>query len=289
MKQQSVFKKIKLLELNTRRKVNNIFAGEYHSAFKGQGMTFSEFREYYHGDDVRNISWPLMARTNKPYVKIFDEEREHKLMLAVDISGSNKFGSQGHTKANTILHIAALLAFSAEKNNDPVGLLLFSDHVEYFVPCKKGRSQVYRILKHLCDYKARSQSTQLDVAFKYLNGVLKKGTSVFVLSDFLASQFSSSLRQLGRRHDVAAVRIEDPFENCLPGLGLVELEDAETGELVCVDTSSLLFQKNHASLLKNSRQTAQRELQAAAVPVIEVDTQKDFYPPLLQFFKGRHK
>ena len=286
---QDIFKQIKLLELNTRRKVNTLFAGEYHSAFKGQGMTFSEFREYYHGDDVRNISWPLMARTNKPYVKIFDEEREHKLMLAIDVSGSCEFGSRNNSKAQTILSIVALLAFSAEKNNDPVGLLLFSDCVEHFVPPKKGKSHVYRILKHLYDYTGASRRTGLSTAFHYLNGVMKKGSSVFVLSDFLDSQFSQALRHLGRRHDTVALRIQDPFEQKLPSMGLLEFEDAETGELLCVDTSSLLFQKNHASVLQQQSQQAQSELQAAAVPVVEIDTQKDFYPPLLNFFKGRHK
>ena len=208
-----ILKKVKLLEISTRRLVNNLFAGEYHSAFKGQGMTFSEFREYVPGDDVRTISWPVTARAGKPYIKKFDEERELTLMLVVDISGSSQFGSGEYFKGEVMAHLAALLSFSASKNKDAVGLLLFSDQVEHYVPPKKGVSHVHRILRDLYYFKPKSHGTHITLALDYLYGVLKKRSHIFLLSDFMEnSSYDRALKMLHRKHDIVAVVVHDEME-----------------------------------------------------------------------------
>ncbi|MGE3388327.1 MAG: DUF58 domain-containing protein, partial [Bdellovibrionales bacterium] len=207
-----ILKKVKLLEISTRRVVNNLFAGEYHSAFKGQGMTFSEFREYVPGDDVRSIAWALTARAGKPYIKKYDEEREMTLMLAVDVSGSEDFGSRHYLKGEVITHLAALLSFSAVKNKDPVGLLLFSDQIEHYVPPRKGRGQVHRILRDLYYFKPKSRRTSIDTAMTYLQGVLKKKANVFLFSDFFDHGFDRSLSMIGKKHEAVAVVVADPAE-----------------------------------------------------------------------------
>ena len=214
-----VLKKVKLIELSTRKLVNNIFAGEYHTMFKGQGMTFADFREYVPGDDVRAISWPLTAKAGKPYIKKFEEEREMTLILAVDISGSSDFGTGAFFKGEIMTHLAAVLAFSAVKNNDQVGLLLFSDQVEHFVPPKKGRGHVYRILRDLLFFKPKSSQTKMNTALQYLNGILKKRAAIFLFSDFVDEGFDKALRMLGDRHDVVACVVQDMAEDELPDWG----------------------------------------------------------------------
>ena len=236
-----ILKKVKLLELSTRKLVNNLFAGEYHSAFKGQGMTFSEFREYSPGDDIRAISWPVTARMGKPYIKKFDEERELTLMLVVDVSGSENFGTKSYLKGEVITHLAAILSFAAVKNNDPVGLILFSDQVEHYVPPKKGRGHVYRILRDLYYFKPRSKKTKISVALEYLQAMLRKRSTVFIFSDFLDNNYDQALRQIGRKHDLIACVVRDQAEREMPNVGLIELEDAETEEVITVDTSSRSF------------------------------------------------
>ena len=284
-----ILKKVKLLEISTRKLVNNLFAGEYHSAFKGQGMTFSEFREYSPGDDIRAISWPVTARMGKPFIKKFDEERELTLMLVVDVSGSGNFGTQKYFKGETIAHLAALLSFSAAKNSDPVGLILFSDQVEHFVPPKKGRGQIYRILRDLYYFKPRSQKTNINVALDYLQGVLRKRSTVFLFSDFIDSQYDKSLRRLGRKHDVIACVVNDSAELLPPPIGLMEFEDAETGEWMTIDTSSPAFQKSYK--LKSDQLIQEREQQLRKSQVAKIDflTGEDFVDPLIQFFKKRNK
>ncbi len=282
-------KKVKLLEISTRKIVNNLFAGEYHSAFKGQGMTFSEFREYVPGDDVRSIAWPLMARTGKPYIKKFDEEREMTVILAVDVSGSGEFGSQSYFKGEIITHMAALLGFSATKNKDPVGLLLFSDQVELYVPPKKGRGQIHRILRDLYYFKPKSRGTKISSGLEYLQGVLKKKAHIFIFSDFMDKNFELSLRMLGKKHDAVAVIVRDPAELEIPKLGLVDLHDAETGEVMTVDTSSSSFRKLFAEITKKRIELQEVELRRAAVDRIEVRTDQDFVAPLIGFFKRRSR
>jgi uncharacterized protein (DUF58 family) len=282
-----LLKKVKLLEISTRRRVNNLFLGEYHSAFKGQGMTFSEFREYVPGDDVRTIAWSLMARTGKPYIKKFDEEREMTVILAVDVSGSQDFGSKEYFKGEVAAHVAALLSFAAIGNKDAVGLLLFSDQIELYVPPKKGRGQAMRILRDLYYHKPASRGTDISVALDHLQGALKKKAHIFVISDFLGKGFESSLRRLSKKHDTAAVVLEDKLEVDIPQMGLIDFEDPETGETVCVDTSSPVFQREYKEYLDGLLAERQAELRRSAVDMIPVRTDQDLVTPLLNYFKRR--
>jgi uncharacterized protein (DUF58 family) len=284
-----ILKKVKLLELSTRKLVNNLFAGEYHSAFKGQGMTFSEFREYAHGDDIRSISWPVTARMGKPYIKKFEEERELTLMLVVDVSGSGGFGSNKYFKGEVIAHLAAILSFSAIKNNDPVGLILFSDQIEHFVPPKKGRGHVYRILRDLYYFKPRSQKTKISVALEYLQGVLRKRSTVFLFSDFMDTNFDKQLRQIGRKHDLIACVIKDPAEVAMPDIGLVDLEDSETGETIVVDTSSKEFRQQFELNMKKMNDQRQQMLKRAQVEAIDIVVGDEFVDPLISYFRSRNK
>lgn len=280
-------KKIKLLEISTRKRVNNMFLGEYHSAFKGQGMTFSDFREYVPGDDVRTIAWPLTARTGKTYIKKFDEEREMTVMLAVDVSGSQDFGSEKYFKGEVAAHVAALLAFAATGNKDSVGLMLFSDQVELFVPPRKGRGQVMRILRDLYYHKPASRGTNLGIALDHLTSVLKKKAHVFVISDFLDKNFEGHLRRLSKKHDTVAVVLEDQLEVELPQIGLVDFEDPETGEMVTVDTSSPVFRREYKTYVDGMKNERKVELRRSQVDVIEMGTGEDVVTPLLRFFQGR--
>lgn len=282
-----VLKKVKLLEINTRKLVNNLFAGEYHTAFKGQGMTFADFREYVPGDDVRSISWPLTARTGKPYIKTFEEERELTLILAVDVSGSSDFGTGPYFKGEVMTHMAALLAFSAVKNNDQIGLLLFSDQVEHFVPPKKGRGHVHRLLRDLFYYKPKSHRTKLSSGFSYLQGILKKRATVFVFSDFMDQGFEQSLRLLGRKHDVVACVVNDAAEYSLPSMGVIEVQDAETGEIVTVDTSSQSFRTQYEEAVAKRKDARDRLLRLAQVERVDVKSSEDYVNPLVAFFKKR--
>lgn len=284
-----VLKKVKLLELRTRKLVNNLFSGEYHTAFKGQGMTFSDFREYVPGDDVRTISWTLTARTGKTYIKKFDEERELTVFLAVDVSRSTDFGSAELFKGEAMTHLAALLAFSAVKNKDQVGLLLFSDVVEHFVPAKKGRGHVQRILRDLYYHKPRSSGTRIAVGANHLLSVLKKRAVIFFLSDFLDQGFDQPLRLLGRKHDVVAVVVRDRAETEIPDVGLLEVEDPETGELLTVDTGSSSFRSAYQAELRRQAEQRDRLLRQAQVDRIEVDAAGSYVDPLIQFFERRRR
>lgn len=282
-----VLKKVKLLEISTRKLVNNLFAGEYHTAFKGQGMTFADFREYVPGDDVRSISWPLTARTGKPYIKTFEEERELTLIIAVDVSGSSDFGTGPYFKGEVMTHMAALLAFAAVKNNDQIGLLLFSDQVEHFVPPKKGRGHVHRLLRDLFYYQPKSHQTKLSSGFSYLQGVLKKRATVFVFSDFMDKSFDQSLRLLGRKHDVVACVVNDAAEYSLPEMGVIEVQDAETGDVLTVDTSSAHFRTQYEEAVAKEKAERDRLLRLSQVERIDVKSSHDYVNPLIAFFKKR--
>lgn len=282
-----VLKKVKLLEIRTRKLVNNIFAGEYHTAFKGQGMTFADFREYVPGDDVRAIAWTLTARTGKTFIKKFDEEREMTVILAVDISGSTEFGSGELFKGEAMTHLAALLAFSATRNKDQVGLLLFSDVVEHFVPPKKGRGQVQRILRDLYYFKPRSQKTKINTAVQHLAGILKKRSLIFLMSDFQDEGFDVGLRLLGRKHDVVAIVVGDKAESELPDVGLLEIQDSETGELVTVDTSSAAFRQAYSADMKRRLDAREKLLRKSQVDRVEIDASGSYVDPLIQFFERR--
>lgn len=278
---------MKLLEIATRKKVNNLFIGEYHSAFKGQGMTFSEFREYVPGDDVRTIAWSLMARSGKVYIKKHDEEREMTVIIAVDVSGSQDFGSKQYFKGEVAAHVAALLSFAAVSNKDAVGLMLFSDQVELYVPPKKGRGQVMRILRDLYYHKPASRGTDISVALDHLYGALKKKAHIFVISDFLGTNFENSLRRISKKHDTAAIVLEDKLEVEIPELGLVDFEDPETGDTVCVDTSSPVFRREYKRYLDDLQQKRATELRRSQVDLIPVRTDGDIVTPLLNFFQKR--
>lgn len=282
-----VLKKVKLLELNTRKLVNNLFAGEYHTAFKGQGMTFADFREYVPGDDVRNISWTLTARTGKTFIKTFEEERELTLILAVDVSGSTDFGSGEWFKGEVMTHLAALLAFSAVRNNDQIGLLLFSDQVEHYVPPKKGRGHVQRLMRDLFYFKPKSHRTRIESATSFLQGILKKKATVFLFSDFIDEGYDQSLRFLGRKHDVVACVVNDRVELELPDMGVVDVQDAETGEIITIDTGSSTFRASYLDEMKKRTERRDRLLRQSQVDRIEVNSSTDYVTPLVNFFRRR--
>ncbi|MCH2533656.1 MAG: DUF58 domain-containing protein [Bdellovibrionales bacterium] len=284
-----VLKKVKLLELSTKKLVNEVFSGEYNSALKGQGMTFSEFREYVPGDDVRDISWPLTARTGKPYIKKYDEEREMMVMLVVDVSGSNDFGSKQYLKGEVINHLAAILGYAAKKNNDPVGLLLFSDQVELYLPPKKGQGQVHRIIQELYYFKPRSKKTNLAPAIDHLLKVLKKRAHLFIFSDFIMPNFSAGLKLLGAKHDAIAIHIQDPSEQELPSCGLLDVVDAETGETVTVNTSSQYFKDTQKQKMQEKFETVKQNLRLSQIDIIPVKVGSDIVAPLITFFKRRSR
>lgn len=280
-------KKVKLLEISTRRLVNNLFVGEYHSAFKGQGMTFADFREYVPGDDVRSIAWSLSARAGKTYIKKHDEEREMTLMLVIDVSGSQNFGTKQYLKGEAVAHLSALLGFAAAQNKDAVGLLMFSDRIEHYVPPKKGPGQIHRILRDIYYYRPQSKRTSIAAAIEYLQGVLKKKSHIFIFSDFMDQGYETPLRHLGKKHDTVAVCVRDPLEMQMPKLGLVDFEDPETGEVFTVDTSSPSFQKDYRNYMNEQMELHRSQLQKAQVDIIEVPTDQDLVNPLIAFFRRR--
>ncbi|MCB9073358.1 MAG: DUF58 domain-containing protein [Bdellovibrionaceae bacterium] len=283
-----ILKKIKLLEINTRKLVNSTFAGQYHSAFKGQGMTFSDFREYVPGDDVRTISWNLTARTGKTYIKKYEEERELTLILAVDVSGSMVFGSKNYLKGEVATHLAGLLGFAASKNNDNVGLLLFSNQVEHFVPPKKGRGHIQRLLRDLYYHQPNSQETRIDVVAEYLLGILKKRSTIFIMSDFLTEQpFGNALKKLSRKHEVVTVTVNDEAEAHIPNLGLIDLYDPESETITTVDTGSSSFRKAVFDDYKSLLAKREGEFKKTRVDNVQVENGDNFMDPLIQYFRKR--
>lgn len=238
METKEILKKVRKIEIKTRRLSDHIFSGEYHSSFKGRGMTFSEVREYQFGDDIRNIDWNVTARYNEPFVKVFEEERELTMMLVVDISGSEFFGTTSQFKKDTVTEIAATLAFSAIQNNDKVGLILFSDNVELFIPPKKGKTHVLRIIRELIEFQPKSKKTNINEALKYLTNVMRKKAIVFVLSDFMDTAYEQTLKIVGKKHDVTGIRVFDKHDESIPNLGMVPMLDAESGQTMLVNTSS---------------------------------------------------
>ena len=238
MDTKEILKKVRKIEIKTKRLSNDIFGGEYHSSFKGRGMTFSEVRQYQFGDDVRAIDWNVTARYNEPYVKVFEEERELTMMLMVDVSGSESFGTINQFKKDTVTEIAATLAFSATQNNDKVGLILFSDDIELFIPPKKGKSHVLRIIRELIEFKPKSKKTNISVALKFLSSVMKKRAIVFMLSDFMDDDYEKTAKIASKKHDLTGIRVYDKHDEEIPNLGMVPMLDAETGAIQYVNTSS---------------------------------------------------
>ncbi len=289
-----ILKKVRRIEIRTRQLVNTVFSGEYHSVFKGRGMAFAEVREYQEGDDARTIDWNVTARMGRPFVKVYDEERELTVMLMVDASASGDFGTVSQMKGEIGVEVCALLAFSAIQNNDRVGLIVFTDQVEAFIPPKKGRKHVLRVIRELLYFRPTRRGTDIAAALEYLNRVTTRKSVVFLVSDFITSGFDAAVKVAGRRHDLVAVAIQDPRETALPDMGIVELEDAETGEEMLVDTSdregmALFSQQVRArgdSLVRLFRSVGIDRIQVNAGK-IDANTRTAYVRPLMDFFRAR--
>lgn len=286
---KEILKKIRRLELRTRRLVNSSFAGQYHSVFKGRGMNFDEVREYASGDEIRSIDWNVTARMNTPYVKKFTEEREMTVMLLVDVSASGNFGSVELSKRELAAEVAAILAFSAILNNDKVGLLLFSDSVELFIAPKKGRMHILRLIREMLYFEPKGTRTNLAVALEYLNKVTPRRAVVFAISDFLAPEYTKALTVASRRHDLVALPIVDPGEETLPDVGLVTFEDAETGEQIEINTSSRAVRNGFAAAEEQRREALEKLLGARGVDIVPLATNQDYLIPLRSFFEKRER
>jgi len=286
---QAILGKIRRLELRTRRLVNSGFAGQYHSVFKGQGMNFEEVREYTPGDEIRSIDWNVTARMNAPYIKKFTEEREMTVMLLVDVSASGTYGSVQLSKREMAAEVAAILAFSAINNNDKVGLLLFSDRTELFIPPKKGRQHILRLIREMLYFQPEGTGTDLGAALDKMNRMLARRAVVFVISDFLSPDFSRPLASSSRRHDVVAMPVTDPGEDALPDVGRVAFEDAETGELVEVDTGSRRVREAFAEASVRRRKELEKLCAARRVDVVPLSTDRDYLLSLRLFFEKRER
>ena len=284
-----ILKKVKRIELRTRNLVNTIFAGEYHSVFKGRGMAFAEVREYQPGDDVRTIDWNVTARMDDPFVKVFDEERELTVILMVDASASGDFGTVSQMKGEIGAEICALLAFSAIQNNDRVGLIIFTDKVELFIPPKKGKKHVLRVIRELLYFQPSGRGTNIDAALEYLNRVTYRRSVVFLVSDFFASNYEKALRVANRRHDLIAITLEDPREYDLPAIGIVELEDAETGEGILVDFGDAAVREAFQKLTRKERDDRDALFRRMGLDAVNISTQGAYHEPLMQFFRMRAK
>jgi uncharacterized protein (DUF58 family) len=287
MDTKELLKKVRKIEIKTRRLSDHIFGGEYHSTFKGRGMTFSEVRQYQFGDDVRTIDWNVTARYNEPYIKVFEEERELTMMLMVDISGSEFFGTEQQFKNEVVTEIAATLAFSATQNNDKIGLILFSDQVELFIPPKKGRSHVLRIIRELIEFQPESKKTNLAEALKFLTNVMKKKAIVFVLSDFIADDYQRTLKIVSGKHDVTGIRIYDKREEAIPNLGLVQMQDEETGEYMLVNTASKKVRQNYAAFYKDKVSYYKDTFSRSGAGTIDCRIGESYVKKLLGYFKRR--
>ena len=286
---KEILKKVRQIEIRTGRLVNDVFAGEYESIFKGRGMEFHEVREYIPGDDIRSIDWNVTARAGHPYVKKFIEERELTVIIMADISGSGNFGTRNKMKIELMAEIGAVLSFSAIRNNDKIGLLLFTDKVEKFIPPKKGRPHVLRVIRELLYYKPGSRKTSIKSALEYLGKVLKKRSVVFLISDFMDTDYERLLRILNKRHDIVGISISDPREKDLPDMGLAEFEDAETGEVLFLDTGDELLKKELAKKRLSFVDSRNKAFRAMGLDSIDISTDKPYIKPLILFFRMRAK
>ncbi len=288
MEAQDIIKKVRKIEIKARGLSSNIFAGQYHSAFKGRGMAFSEVRDYQFGDDVRDIDWNVTARFNRPYVKVFEEERELTVMLLVDVSGSLDFGTRRQMKRDMVTEIAATLAFSAIQNNDKTGVIFFSDKIEKYIPPKKGRKHILYIIREMLDFHGESKKTDLNVALEFLSSVIKRRCTAFVLSDFyVRNDFEQSLTICNRKHDIAAIQVYDPFAKELPDVGLLKIVDAETGFEQYIDTGSKRLRKAHSEYWANRQAELHGTFNKSNVDNISIATCEDFVKALLLLFKKR--
>jgi uncharacterized protein (DUF58 family) len=287
MDTKELLKKVRKIEIKTRRLSDHIFGGEYHSTFKGRGMTFSEVRQYQFGDDVRNIDWNVTARYNEPFVKVFEEERELTMMLMVDVSGSELFGTVEQFKNEIVTEIAATLAFSATQNNDKIGLILFSDKVELYIPPKKGRSHVLRIIRELIEFQPKSKQTNLAEALKFLTNVMKKKAIVFVLSDFMADDYQQTMKIVSGKHDVTGIRVYDKREEEIPNLGMVQMQDEETGELMLVNTASKKVRLNYGKYYQEKVEYYRNTFTKSGAGTIDCCVDESYVKKMLGYFKRR--
>lgn len=287
MDTKELLKKVRKIEIKTRRLSDHIFSGEYHTSFKGRGMTFSEVRQYQFGDDVRAIDWNVTARYNEPYIKVFEEERELTMMLMVDVSGSESFGTKNQFKKDIVTEIAATMAFSATQNNDKIGLILFSDQVELYIPPKKGKSHVLRIIRELIEFTPKSNRTDISQALKFLSGTQKKKAIVFLISDFMADDYEHTLKIASKKHDVTGVRVYDIRDEKMPDIGMVNMLDAETGETVMVNTGSKSvrteYEKYYYDKVKYFKETFSR----CGAGAVSTRVDESYVTKLLGYFKGR--
>ncbi len=289
METSELIKKVRKIEIRTKGLVNQIFSGEYHSVFKGRGMAFSEVREYQFGDDIRTIDWNVSARFNHPYVKIFEEERELTVMLLVDVSGSGEFGTVHQFKKDVAAELCAVLAFSALQNNDKVGVIFFSDVVEKFIPPKKGRTHILRIVRELLDFQPSRRKTSLTEGIRYLTSAIKKRSIAFLISDFIDEGFDDALKIAAKKHDLIAVRLYDPRERALPDSGLLRVVDAETGGAAWIDTSDRMVRDRYSRYWTQQDEERERLFRRSGVDAVTIRIDQSYIQPLMSFFRVREK
>lgn len=288
MDTKELLKKVRKIEIKTRRLSDHIFSGEYHTSFKGRGMTFSEVRQYQFGDDVRAIDWNVTARYNEPYIKVFEEERELSMMLMVDISGSESFGTKNQTKSEIVTEIAATMAFSATQNNDKIGLILFSDEIELYIPPKKGKSHVLRIIRELIEFSPKSNKTDISQALKFLSGTQKKKAIVFMISDFITEDdYEKTLKIAGKKHDITGVRVYDIREEKMPNVGLVPMQDAETGETQWVNTNSASVRLQYEKYYNSKVDYFKDIFSKCGSGTVSTRVDESYVKKLLGYFKSR--
>ena len=287
MEATELIKRVRKIEIKTKGLSQHIFAGEYHSAFKGKGIAFSEVREYQYGDDIRNVDWNVTARFNHPYIKVFEEERELTVVLLVDVSGSRFFGTLSQLKMNVITEISAVLSFSAIQNNDKVGVILFSDKIEKFIPPKKGKQHILRIIRELLDFRPENRKTSITEALRFLSNAIKKRSIVFLISDFMDYQFEDALRIAAKRHDLVGLHIYDIRETELPDIGLINIVDAETGKEILVDTSSRYIRNTYKNTWKKRTDDLNEIFLKLGVDTASISTDEDYVRPLINLFKKR--
>ena len=289
METSELLKKVRQIEIKTRGLSRNIFAGEYHTAFKGRGMTFSEVREYQYGDDVRSIDWNVTARFNKPFIKVFEEERELTVILLIDVSGSLDFGTGISLKRNIMTEIAATLAFSAIQNNDKIGVIFFSDKIEKFIPPQKGRKHILYIIRELIDFKPTSNKTDISKALSYFTNVIKKRSTAFLISDFMdQNSFNDALTIANKKHDIVAVQIYDKRETELPAVGLIKVKDAETDERIWINTNDNRLRKIYSDMWTERQLLLQQTFQKSKIDNVSIDTDEDYVKALIRLFKLRN-
>jgi uncharacterized protein (DUF58 family) len=287
MDTRELLKRVRKIEIKTRRLSENLFSGEYHSSFKGRGMAFSEVRLYQTGDDIRAIDWNVSARLNEPYIKVFEEERELTLMLLVDVSGSGAFGSRVQTRREMATEICATLAFSAITNNDKVGLLLFSDEIEMFIPPKKGRSHILRIIRELIECEPKGKGTNIGNALAYLNQVIKKKTIAFVISDFYDDAYEQPLKVAAKRHDLTGIRLFDGLEEALPDMGFLPALNPETGQIQYINTSAAKFRRAHQNRYAQTSKRFQDTFRKSGAGTVEIRLDQSYVKALMGFFKSK--